>query len=420
MDSGIKRAICIWHRRAGKDKSLVNLIAKKAFERVGVYYYLFPTYTLAKKVIWDGIDKDGFKFIDHFPKEIVESYNGTDLKIDLVNGSVIQLIGTDKYDSIRGTNPVGCVFSEFAFQNPMAWEVIRPILAENGGWAVFNTTPNGKNHAFDMYNYAKDNPNWFCQKLGVDYTRAVPESLIDEERATGMSEEMIQQEYYCSFDVGAIGSYYAEYINQANREGRITDLPFSIEKDTHFWFDLGINDMTSIWVAQYDKDWINCVNYYENNNQGLDSYFTYIRQYLRDKNGKLGIIYLPHDSNQRSRQTGKTDFQLFVEEFGEGHVKQVEMGTVKIGIQQVRSILSKVRFDKDSCAQGVRCLENYKKEYDNEKKVFRDKPLHDWASHGADAFRYLAMTSPQTAEKKASAEDAAVDYVQQLRLLNRK
>ena len=412
VDGGCKRAFCIWHRRAGKDVCLWNYIIKKAAQEVGVYYYLFPTYTQGKKVIFDGINNDGFAFSDYIPKPLLQSKNGTELKFELVNGSIIQIVGTDKIDSVRGTNPKGVVFSEYAFQNPMAWEVIRPILTINGGWALFNTTPNGKNHAYDMYNYAKDNDDWFVQKLGIDDTGVVPQSVIQEERNTGMSEEMIQQEYYCSFDVGAIGSYYADLIQEANKAKRIGTVPFLHDRGIDIYFDLGMNDMMTMWFKQDDGRNRNFINYYEDNGKSLDAYYDYIRGYLREKQGKLGVIYLPHDSKKRDLITGKTIFQCFIDEFGAGHVELVPLAGIMDGVQAVRKVFPYCYFDAEACKQGVRCLENYKKDYDNEKKVFRKNPLHDWASHGADSFRYFAMSNRD--EREEDDDDDLLDLLSEL------
>ena len=391
MDSGCLRAICIWHRRAGKDKTLINLMAKKALEKVGVYYYFFPTYSQARKVIWDGIDGAGFKFIDHLPKEIITNKNDQEMKIKLVNGSLIQVVGTDKYDSVRGTNPVGCIFSEYAFHNPMAWDVVRPILAENGGWAVFNTTPNGKNHAYDMITVGKTNPKWFTQILTVKDTGAITEEMVQEERNSGMSPETVAQEFYCSFETGGIGSYYTDVMSQAYSEDRINKVPFYIDRDIDVYFDLGINDMMAMWFKQDHGQSINIINYYEDNNKGLDYYYRYIREYLEQKKGKLGHIYLPHDAKHRDN-TLKTDEMRFIEEFGSNKIRVIEIGSRKTGINEVRRIFPRCTFDRETCSQGIRCLENYKREYDIIKKVFKDTPSHDWSSHGADAFRYLAMS----------------------------
>lgn len=204
MDSGKKRAAVVWHRRSGKDKTFLNFVVKKMMERVGSYYYLFPTKEQAKKVIWEGIDKDGMPFLDHFPKELIENRNDTEKKIKLKNGSIFQIGGTDDFDALMGTNPIGIVFSEFSLQNPKAWNFFRPILSENDGWAVFNFTPRGMNHAHAVLMIAQQNPDtWFSEVLTVDDTKAISQEAIEAERKEGMPEDLVQQEYYCKFLDGA-------------------------------------------------------------------------------------------------------------------------------------------------------------------------------------------------------------------------
>ncbi len=202
MERGVKRAALIWHRRCGKGKTLINFTAARMCERVGAYYHCFPEYNQGRKILWDGRDKDGFKFTDHFPREILaKPKNNTELKIEIRNGSIWQIIGADNYDSLVGPNPVGIVFDEWAVSDkyPHAWDYFRPILAENGGWAVFIYTPRGRNHGFDLYQNALGNPDWFCQLLTVRDTGAVTLEAIETERRAGMSDDMIQQEFYCSF-----------------------------------------------------------------------------------------------------------------------------------------------------------------------------------------------------------------------------
>lgn len=202
MERGQKRAALIWHRRCGKGKTLINFTAARMCERVGGYYHCFPEYNQGRKILWDGRDKDGFKFTDHFPREIIKGTpNNTELKITLRNGSIWQIIGADNYDSLVGPNPVGIVFDEWAVSDkyPKAWDYFRPILAENDGWAVFIYTPRGRNHGFSLYQNALNNPDWFCQVLTVRDTQAISQEAIDAERRAGMSEDMIQQEFYCSF-----------------------------------------------------------------------------------------------------------------------------------------------------------------------------------------------------------------------------
>ena len=173
----------VWHRRSGKDLTDLNIIIAEMMEHVGNYYYFFPTFAQGKKVIWEGKTKDEVPFLDYFPKELVDGKpNDSELKIKFKNGSMFQLIGTDNFDAIMGTNPIGCVFSEFSLQNPKAWDYIRPILTENGGWAIFNFTPRGLNHAWKLLQQAKNSPRWFWQVLTVKDTQAISEENLEQER----------------------------------------------------------------------------------------------------------------------------------------------------------------------------------------------------------------------------------------------
>ena len=205
LENGYKRGVSVWHRRAGKDKTLINIMVKEACKRKGSYFYFFPTYSQGRKILWDGMDRDGFKFLDHIPNEIRQSTNGQEMKITLVNGSIIQVVGTDRIDSVVGTNPIGCVFSEYAIQRAEGWDFIRPILRENGGWALFNYTPRGLNHGYDMFQNSINSPEWFSECLTVDDTKrpdgspVITEADIEQERNDGMSESMILQEFYCDF-----------------------------------------------------------------------------------------------------------------------------------------------------------------------------------------------------------------------------
>ena len=202
MDKGIKRACLVWHRRSGKSKTLLNYTIKRALQRVGVYYHAFPEYNQGRKILWDGIDKEGNRLLDyHIPPEFRASTNKTELKIELTNGSIWQIIGADNYDSLVGPNPVGLILDEWAVSDryPLAWDYFRPILAENGGWAVFPFTPRGRNHGFTLYQMAQRNPEWFCDVVTVDDSKAITMSDIQSERESDMSEDMIQQEFYCSF-----------------------------------------------------------------------------------------------------------------------------------------------------------------------------------------------------------------------------
>jgi len=385
IDKGYKRVFSLWHRRAGKDLTLWNLTIKKAIEDVGLYYYLLPTFTQAKKIIWDGITNDGYKFINYIPKELIEHRNGSEMKIELKNGSMIQLIGTDNYDSIRGTNPRGCVFSEYAFQNPMAWEVVKPILKVNKGWAVFNTTPNGKNHAYDLYTMAQQSPYWFCEKLTINDTDVLADSDISKERDEGMTEEMIQQEYYCSFDIGALGSYYARLVQRARDDNRIIPIPYEPNILTNLYLDLGRNDSTSIIFEQTVGREVRIIDFYEDSGREIAHYC----KELDKKPYRYGKMYLPHDATHRRLESDKTIQEQF-EEAG-FRTEIVPKDNINNGIQQVRKMFPRLYFDKEKTAQLIRALENYHREWDEKAKVFRNQPKHDWSSHSSDAMRYLAV-----------------------------
>lgn len=201
MDSGCRRACLVWHRRAGKDLTVLNYTVKAMMQRVGSYYHCFPEYAQGRKALWDGADKTGKRHLSCFPDQIIKSRNATEMKIETINGSIWQIVGADNYDKVVGAGPVGLVLSEWAVSDryPMAWDFFSPMLAENGGWAIFPYTPRGRNHGWDRFQMARTNPDWFCSLLTIEDTGAYPISEIEKERADGKSEDMIQQEYYCSF-----------------------------------------------------------------------------------------------------------------------------------------------------------------------------------------------------------------------------
>ena len=381
---------------------MFNICIEMAIKEKWWYAYVLPTYAQGKKIIWDSIDKQWKKFKDHIPKEILVWENWTELKFTLANGSFIQILGSENVDTIRWISPKWIVFSEYAFHNPMVWDSMRPILKENWGWAIFNSTPNGKNHFYDMFNMAEENPKWYSQKLTVldtldeNWNRIVTDEDINEERLEWMSEEMIQQEYFCSFDVWAIWSYYAEQVNQARDDSRICDLPYNPDVPTDLYFDLWVNDAFTISFKQTVWQFYNFVNYYEENWKTLEHYFNYIDDYIARKNWKVGFIYLPHDANQKAHSflvSWLTIIDKFKEKYWSHKVVLIPNSlSINDWIQEVRKVFPRIRFDINNCTQLIRCLENYKKDYDEKKKVFRDQPRHDWASHWADNIRYFAIS----------------------------
>ena len=399
-DAGFKRMLAIYHRRAGKDKTMFNLIVREALKRRGVYYYFFPEYAQGRRVIWDGMDGSGFKFLDHIPPSLLQSKNSTDMKLELTTGSIIQILGTDKFDKVRGSNPVGCVFSEFAFQNPKAWNIIRPILSENGGWAAFNSSVNGKNHFYEMYNLALRNPNWFVQNYNVMETldengeRYIKDDVIEEERQSGMSEELIQQEYFNNWTANSNGFYYLAYIEDVEEEGRIGNVPFDPSVPVETWWDIGTGDYTCIWFTQIINKEINVIDYYTSNNKGVDHY----AKILQNKPYVYRSINFPWDIGHSEWGTGRTRMEVAEELFRGTRINAIQKLSKAEGINAVRMILPRCNFDKSKCMVGLDGLRNYRKKWDDKGQIFKDEPVHDWASDPADAFRTLAVgiTIPRT------------------------
>lgn len=391
-----KRAVVVWHRRAGKDITLLNaLLTAALYDRVGVYYYLFPTYGQGKKIIWDGIDGNGRKFLSYIPDEAIArgrdgkpKINETDMQIELVNGSIIQIIGTDRIDSIVGTNPVGCVFSEYSLQKPMAWNLIEPILAENGGWAAFAYTPRGHNHGFDLYEQAGKEHGWFQQRLTVEDTKREDGSpvigldYIESLRRRNVDEDIIQQEYYCSFNGSMQGSYYGTLIKAAYNEGRIKRVPWEPRVPVETWWDLGRNDANVIWFIQHVDREVRAIDFYENRQLGLPHYV----KVVREKDYIYSRHVMPHDINVTEYSSNVKRIDT-ARSLGLTHIIVAPKLHITEGIDAVRTLLPRATFDEQKCKRGIIGLAEYHKEWDDEKRSFSDTPVHDWASNIADAYR---------------------------------
>lgn len=387
-----KRAVTKWHRRAWKDKTFFNLAVEAGIREVWWYAYILPTYAQWRKIIWDSIDKNWLKFKNHIPPDAFESENGTELKFILKNGSFIQVLWSDRIDTIRWTNWKWVIFSEYAFQNPEVWDVLRPILAENGWWAIFNSTPNWKNHFYDLCEMAKENESRFYQSLTVEDTWVVSKEYIQSEREEWMTEEKIQQEYYVSFEVGAIWSYYADLMQQARDWNRILELAKNFSQ-VDVYFDLWRSDQTSVWFKQNDWMFYNFIHYYENNWKHISKYFDYIDDYLDRNNLQLWKIHFPHDSSQKRIDSEKSSLQQAQERYGWHKVHYIERTkSVWKDRDRVRELLPRCRFDLYECKHWIKCLESYHKKYDEKRKVYLDEHEHDWSSHWADSFRYFAVT----------------------------
>lgn len=363
-------------------------------QRIGLYWHLAPTYKQGRKIVWDGFTTPGRKFLDHFPKGLIKGVRQDLMKVELVNGSIYQVVGTDDIDSLVGSNPVGIIVSEYSLQNPGAWELLSPILAENGGWAIFVYTPRGRNHGFDLLENAKDRQDWFTQVLTIEDTAktedgenipVITQEMIEQEREMGTDEETIQQEYYCSFDSSLRGAYYSDHMMKALKEGRIDRAPYEPALPVHTAWDLGRNDQTAIWFVQLYRREVRLIDYHESKGQSLDYYI----KLLKDRPYIYGQHLAPHDIGVTEYSTGVSRIE-FARGLGINFIQCPKLA-IADGIQGVRELLNRCWFNLDKTQQGIECLRQYQKVWDDKKKVFKDQPLHNWASDGADAFRTLAV-----------------------------
>ncbi len=391
FDSGFRRIIQIWHRRSGKDKTDLNIVAREMQEHVGNYYYCFPTYAQGKKAIWEGRGKDGIAYLDHFPAELVERINNSSMQVFYKNGSMFQVVGVEDPDSLVGTNPRGIVFSEYSLQNPKAWDLMRPILAENGGWAIFNYTPRGKNHGFKLYVMAKDNPKWWVSKLSVDDTYVLKPEDIQEERDAGMTEDLVQQEFYCSFISAVQGSYYWEQVDKAERDGHFKDIPYDPKKLVHTVWDLGKNDHNCIGFYQSDGVSVGKIDYLSGKRKSLGEWI----KEVKEKPYVYGKHFAPHDIEVSdytldADQTRREFARALGFEF-----EVVPNVPIMDGIDAGRRLFAKLYVDKTKCAEWLDAIPQYTKVYDEENKTFKNKPLHDWTSNFADEHRYAALVHDQ-------------------------
>ena len=358
----VKRNILVWHRRAGKDQTALNAMVVKAHERVGMYWYVFPEYKQGREIFWDGFRDDGRKFRDAIPQELIKRTRDDMMLIELKNGSMIKVIGTDNADSIVGPNPVGCIFSEFSLQNPSAWNLVRPILNANNGWAIFVYTPRGRNHGYDMYKNAvkmmQAQPDkWFAQLLTKDDTSKiligddgkplidpvtgeyvwgpiVTDQMIQDDIATGMSEELAQQEYYCDFNAALQGAYYSKELTKLQNEGRRTKILYNPNYKVHTAWDLGLDDATAVWFFQLINDMPRIIGYKEWTNTSLKDVITEIKTYPYVYGTHLG----PHDISQRELTTKESRYS-FAKRMGVKFYPVPKL-SVADGIEAARRVLA--------------------------------------------------------------------------------
>lgn len=426
MENGGKHAELIWHRRSGKDEIALHRTACAAFERVATYWHMLPEAAQARKAIWEAINPHtGKRRIDEvFPQEIRANTREQEMMIRFQSGSTWQVVGSDNYNSLVGSPPAGVVYSEWALNNPASRAYLRPILAENNGWQMFITTPRGKNHAHTTYNAAKKQPNSFAQILTARDTGIFSVAQLDAEKQSyiddfglEMGTALFEQEFMCSFEAAILGAYYGGEISAADQAGRIRHVPHDPALPVYTAWDLGYSDDTSIWFYQTLPKEIHIIDFYSANGKNLKHYLEQIcgqtietaddelfSHKVKVKFGeeiegikhrtkyKYATHWLPHDAKAKTLSSGGKSIQEMLSNvLGWGDVRIVPSLSLQDGIQATRAILPKCWFDEENTSDGVEALRQYRREWDDKKKVFVNTPLHNWASHPSDAFRMLAI-----------------------------
>lgn len=391
FDRGGKRAAWVVHRRGGKDLTALHQTCKMAHKRRAAYWHVFPSAEQGRKAIWEGFTKDGKRIMEQvFPSAIRKSPREflpkAEMVVELKCGSIWRLLGSDKIEVV-GAGPAGVVFSEYAVAKPRAWDLIRPMLRENDGWAAFIYTPRGNNHGKKLFDAAGREPGWFRELQTLYDTRAYdPDLTIQSERAEGMPEALIRQEYLCDWTAANVGSVWGDLLELLEKAGWFA--AFEHPRDGIFTtWDLGISDATSIWFWRFNsKGGVDLVDHYEAHGKPISHYC--------DELARRGYKYIkhwvPHDARQRSLQTGVGILEQLTAILGD----MVEVGpsmSLPDGLQAGRWLLQQGVRIHPRCEQGIEALKHYSYAWDEDRKVFSSKPEHDWSSHAADAFRYLAL-----------------------------
>ena len=377
-------SVLVCHRRAGKTVATLNDLIRGAVNECkpeGRYAFIFPQRNQAKDTAW--------RYLRRYAEPLLaKPPNESELRVDLVNGSMIRLYGADNPDALRGPYLDGVVLDEFADMKPEVWhEVIRPMLADRRGWATFIGTPKGKNEFFRLYESAKRDPAWFHMMLKASESGIIsPAELADLRREMG--EDQYQQEFECSFEAAIKGAFYAEEMRTMLAEGRISPIKIETDVRVHTAWDLGVSDSTAIWFVQCVGRERRLVDYYEGSGVGLDHYAQVLHDKRIQHGWKYGDHYFPHDITVRELSSGISRVQSLAALGIEA--TPVRQSNVLDGINVTRRMLGRTWIDSNRCERGIEALRQYRREYDDKLKDWRRNPLHDWTSHGADALRTFA------------------------------
>ena len=391
-------AVIVAHRRCGKTVACINDLIVRALtekKKNAQYAYICPYYSQAKSVAW--------AYLQRYSQPFLKQANQSELWIELINGAKIRLFGGDNPDALRGNYLDGIVLDEYADMKPSVWGlVVRPLLSDRNGWAVFIGTPKGHNAFWDLYRDASNDDGWYVKTLRASQTNLLAQEELDD-AAKMMSQDQYLQEFECDFESAILGAFYGKEMRALTDSGRITNVEYDPLFPVHTAWDLGYSDDTSIWWYQVVHGEIRLLDYHSSNGQPIAFYTGLIQAKEREYGYNYGIHWLPHDARAKTlASNGKSIIEQLSVKIPLEKMKIVPSLSLQDGIQASRLALMRAWFDT-KCDDGIECLRQYQREYDEDKKVFRDKPRHDWTSHGADAFRMLSIAWRE--EEKALPKD---------------
>jgi len=403
---GQRFGLMVCHRRAGKTVSCVNELIIRALltkKKKAKYAYVGPFRQQAKEVAWEYL-KDGSEGIRKGPPR------ESDLRIRLHNDATITIYGADNPDSLRGLYFDGIILDEYGDMRPTLWgEVILPTLLDRRGWACFIGTPKGKNHFYKMYQRAIVEDNWFSLILKASESGLISDEDLLEARAE-MTEDQYQQEMECSFEAAVPGTYYANVIAKMDGTPNMGKFAYNPDLEVYAAADLGFSDSTAFWFWQVDEQGPVIIDYEEHDGQPLSFYF----DMLQGKGYEYDSIWLPHDAKAANLQTGRSTIEQFLE--NGFPCKMVPKLKIQHGVDAARKILPMCRFDEERCYKGIEALRAYRRKFNEKTQQYSDSPLHDWASNGADAFRYFSLVTTEELQIEQIAEVKPINAAPQYRL----
>jgi len=379
-------SVIVAHRRCGKTVLCINDLIYKALmddKEDGRYAYIAPYYSQAKNIAWD--------YLVRFSQPVLKKANQSELWVELINGARIRLYGADSPDGLRGIFLDSVVLDEYADMKPSIWgAVVRPLLTDRKGSATFIGTPKGHNAFWEMYQTAASSKDWYVKVLRASQTGILDKAELDDAAKT-MTQDQYLQEFECDFESAILGAYFGKEMRALTDGGRITDIEYEPLFPVHTAWDLGYSDDTAIWFFQVVHGEIRCLDYHSSNGQPVAFYAGILQSREKERGYVYGTHWLPHDARAKTLSSNRSVIEQLGDKIPLKSIKIAPNLKLQDGIQASRLALTRTWFDH-KCTDGIECLRQYQREYDEDKKVFRDKPRHDWTSHGADAFRYLALT----------------------------